>query len=165
MLSKFCKCGKQIPITSKSCKECEAKRNKMYDKTKRKYRDVYHNAMWNPLREQCRAEVNGIDLFILATEGKIVQGNTAHHIIEVEEDISKAFDVMNLFWITDKSHKKIHALYNKDEETKRKTQEGLLSLKKLYLEGDIGKVFPKAHKTCAPLYLRENARNENLKNI
>ncbi|MCI5643823.1 MAG: hypothetical protein MR285_06925, partial [Peptoniphilus sp.] len=130
MLKKLCKCGKAIPITDKMCKECASKYHKSYDKYKRENHNVYTDSRWAKVKNVCRSRACGIDLWHYYKTGKIIEGRLAHHIVEVSDDISKAYDVDNLFWLTDKSHQEIHSLYNKNPESKLKTQALLLKLNK-----------------------------------
>lgn len=130
MLKKLCKCGKAIPITDKMCKDCMSKYHKSYDKYSRDNHSVYTDKRWSVVKDVCKSKANGIDLWIYYKTGKIVEGRLAHHIIEVADDLSRAYDVINLFWLTDKSHQEIHALYNRDEDTKKKTQQLLFEINK-----------------------------------
>ncbi|WP_455256638.1 hypothetical protein [Peptoniphilus asaccharolyticus] len=78
----------------------------------------------------CKSRANGIDLYHYHKTGRIIKGTLAHHIIEVSDDMSKAFDLHNLFWLSDKSHKEIHAIYNKSLKDKQELQGVLLRLNK-----------------------------------
>lgn len=158
MLKKLCKCGKSIPITDKMCKDCMSKYHKSYDKYSRDNHSVYTDKRWYVVKDICKSKANGIDLWIYYKTGKIVEGRLAHHIIEVADDLSRAYDVINLFWLTDKSHQEIHALYNRDEDTKRKTQQLLFEINKNGM-GVGQKVLGEVSKTSAGLFLRENAKN------
>lgn len=158
MLKKLCKCGKAIPITDKMCKDCMSKYHKSYDKYNRDNHSVYTDKRWSVVKDVCKSKANGIDLWIYYKTGKIVEGRLAHHIIEVADDLSRVYDVSNLFWLTDRSHQEIHALYNRDEDTKKKTQQLLFEINKNGT-GVGQKVLGEVSKTSARLFSRENARN------
>ncbi|WP_019125531.1 hypothetical protein [Peptoniphilus grossensis] len=158
MLKKLCKCGKAIPITDKMCKDCMSKYHKSYDKYSRDNHSVYTDKRWSVVKDVCKSKANGIDLWIYYKTGKIVEGRLAHHIIEVADDLSRAYDVGNLFWLTDRSHQEIHALYNRDEDTKKKTQQLLFEINKNGT-GVGQKVLGEVSKTSARFFSRENARN------
>ena len=135
-----------------------SKYHKSYDKYSRDNHSVYTDKCWSVVKDVCKSKANGIDLWIYYKTGKIVEGRLAHHIIEVADDLSRAYDVINLFWLTDKSHQEIHALYNRDEDTKKKTQQLLFEINKNGM-GVGQKVFDEVSKTSARLFSRENARN------
>ena len=107
-----------------------SKYHKSYDKYTRDNHSVYTDKRWSVVKDVCKSKANGIDLWIYYKTGKIVEGRLAHHIIEVADDLSRAYDVINLFWLTDRSHQEIHALYNRDEDTKKKTQQLLFEINK-----------------------------------
>jgi hypothetical protein len=135
-----------------------SKYHKSYDKYNRDNHSVYTDKRWSVVKDVCKSKANGIDLWIYYKTGKIVEGRLAHHIIEVADDLSRAYDVINLFWLTDKSHQEIHALYNRDEDTKKKTQQLLFEINKNGT-GAGQKVLGEGSKTSARLFSRENARN------
>ena len=135
-----------------------SKYHKSYDKYSRDNHSVYTDKRWSVAKDVCKSKANGIDLWIYYKTGKIVEGRLAHHIIEVADDLSRAYDVINLFWLTDKSHQEIHALYNRDEDTKKKTQQLLFEINKNGT-GVGQKALGEVSKTSARLFFRENARN------
>lgn len=128
MLTKLCKCGKKILITQSSCAECKSKQQQAYDKHGRSNANVYKDKRWKKLIMMCKSRANGIDLYHYHKTGRIIKGTLAHHIIEVSDDMSKAFDLHNLFWLSDKSHKEVHAIYNKSLKDKQELQGVLFNL-------------------------------------
>lgn len=114
MLMKICgKCGKKIGI-NEVC-SCTKERHKVYD---REYRnkdnaEFYHSKSWKSMTALCKLKANGLDLYELVINNNIVKGTLSHHIDELEEDRSKALDINNLIWISDKTHSYIHSEYNK----------------------------------------------------
>lgn len=108
MLTKICsKCGKFYPASG-SC--CEKKRHKEYDLYRRDKESaaVYRSKEWSILTVQCKERCNGIDLYILMTEGRIVPGQLCHHIYELDEAPDRRFDINNLLYVSVKSHAAIH---------------------------------------------------------
>lgn len=144
MLKKLCKCGRPIPITDKYCPECSRRYHRGYDRYSREDHGVYSDRRWSILKELCKDKAKGIDLWHYYKTGQIVQGRLAHHIIEVSEDMGRAFDPANLFWLTDKSHQEVHALYNKNLDSKIETQAKLFELNKKFCEGWAIKFLPKS---------------------
>ena len=80
----------------------------------------------------CKLKANGLDLYELVINNNIVKGTLSHHIDELEEDRSKALDINNLIWISDKTHAYIHSEYNKNLESKNKMKEVLFNIIKNY---------------------------------
>lgn len=103
---------------------------------------MYSDRRWPTLKALCKDRAKGIDLWHYYKTGRIVQGRLAHHIIEVSEDMDRAFDPWNLFWLTDKSHQEVHALYNKSLDSKIDTQAKLFELNKNFGGGWIIKFLP-----------------------
>ena len=89
-----------------------AKRNviKSYDLYRRDKESaaVYRSKEWSILTVQCKERCNGIDLYILMTEGRIVPGQLCHHIYELDEAPDRRFDINNLMYVSVKSHAAIH---------------------------------------------------------
>ncbi|MEA5085090.1 MAG: hypothetical protein VB018_13230 [Lachnospiraceae bacterium] len=105
--------GKQCP---NGCMEkAEKERNKYYDKHSRDKDSyaVYHSKLWPVLTQQCKTEFNGLDIYQLYKYGKVVYGQLSHHIVTVKDDITRAYDISNLIYVSDESHGEIHAEYDK----------------------------------------------------
>lgn len=121
MLMKVCsRCGKKIAITE-TC-SCTKERHKVYD---REYRnkdnaEFYHSKAWKQLTKLCKLKANGLDLYELEVNGKIVKGTLSHHIDELEEARDRALDISNLIWVSEKTHNYIHSVYNRSKEDKKK---------------------------------------------
>lgn len=105
--------------------------NKVYDETQRKNADIYHSKEWKVLRIICLNNFDNLCLWSLFKYKRIVRAELIHHIIEVEEDRTKAFDVNNLIPVSDEAHREIHELYKTD---KTAIQSELLDMKRKYLE-------------------------------
>lgn len=125
MLKKICKCGAKIEINQRRCSICEQKRKaatRYYDKYQRKNKEIYHSTEWTTLTEMCKNKFNKLDIFAFYEYNIIKQGALSHHIIEVEEDRSRAFDLDNLIYVSEKSHAIIHSAYEKDDESRQSMQ-------------------------------------------
>ena len=105
-----------------------------YDKTKRRHADVYSDRRWLKLTAMCKARFNGLDVYALMVDRKIVYGTMSHHIVPVEDNKDMAFDINNLVYLSEGTHKKIHAMYRESEEKKRQTQEVLRWCVSTYIE-------------------------------
>lgn len=134
-LKKLCRCGKIIDYTDKYCVECTNKHlqekkdtNKYYDINHRKNKDIYSDTIWRKLTEICKNKFNGIDIYSLFVYNKLVYGSLSHHIVEVDEDKNRIYDISNLIYVSDASHREIHSAYNKGGRVKKDMQELLFSL-------------------------------------
>lgn len=121
MLMKVCgKCGKKIEAT-KTC-ECSKSRHKVYDREYRnkEHAEFYNSKAWKQLTKLCKLKANGLDMYELEVNNKIVKGTLSHHIEELEDNKDRALDITNLIWVSEKTHNFIHAEYNKSKENKDK---------------------------------------------
>jgi len=130
------KCGKKI----EQYKQCEctiqAKKDsyKRYrdrrrmDKEEKKRQDFYCSKEWLRLRDIVKVHCNGIDIIMWYKDGTVEFGHTVHHIIEISEDWNSRLDVNNLIYVTERTHKVIHAEYNKGERQKKVMQKLLFGL-------------------------------------
>jgi hypothetical protein len=80
----------------------------------------YKTKDWERLRQAVISYYFGIDIYEYYTTGQIIEGYTAHHIIEVKAEWSKRLDIHNVIFLSEASHQYIHSLYNKGK--KRQTQ-------------------------------------------
>lgn len=141
---KLCpKCGEKIQYSNKYCIKCKVevdkKQKESYKEYKRNRIDVkeqrfYSSNEWINLREYIKAKYMFVDVFSYYTEGKIVECKVVHHIIETKEDWNLRLNENNLICLSNSSHKLIHNLYNKDSETKHKTQELLKKINERFKE-------------------------------
>jgi hypothetical protein len=98
-------------------------RNKNYDKFSRNKDSAsfYSTGRWKKLTKTCANKFNGMDIYEYYINGEIVSGNLSHHIIEIIEDKSKAYDIDNLVWLSDGSHSLVHVAYNNGEKEEMQT--------------------------------------------
>lgn len=133
MLKKLCKCGRTIDATETVCSDCKRKANRTYDKYHRRNSSFYHSPEWREIRQVVKARCSGIDLYHYYKYGRIIPGTLAHHITELTEDRSQALSIGNLIWLSDGSHAEVHALYDRSQADKLKTQK---ILRKLIEQGE-----------------------------
>ena len=138
MLTKICsRCGKSYPANTRC--ECSKLRHKVYDKYQRNQdsADIYHSKQWQTLTKLCKSNCNGIDLYKLMIAGRIVIPNSglSHHIVELTEDRSKAYDIDNLIYVGADSHQEIHKIYNESIDAKIKLQKRLQTFLAQYRGG------------------------------
>ena len=139
-LRKFCAhpgCNKVIDITKTYCDRhtvTKAQRDKEYD-TKhrdRKAKAFYNSKAWQTVRQRILALDNHIDLYLYATERRIVKASLVHHIIEYREDPSKGLDPNNLISVSEETHEKTIKQAYANEESKREMQDQLRKAIKEY---------------------------------
>lgn len=106
-------------------------KNRTINDKNREDKRIYKTYEWQRKRKNILNKFNHICLWSFFTEGKIVVANNVHHIIEITEDNTKAFDDENLIPVCEDAHKIIHELYKTD---KFKTQEMLRKFIKKYEE-------------------------------
>lgn len=139
-LRKFCAnpgCNKVIDITKTYCDRhtiTKVQRDREYDA---KYRDrkakaFYNSKAWQMVRQRILALDNHIDLYLYATERRIVKASLVHHIIEYREDPSKGLDPNNLISVSEETHEKTIKQAYANEESKREMQDQLRKAIKEY---------------------------------
>lgn len=133
MLWHMCRCGAVIPQEMGLCQACaegqgsRQSRHMEYNRFRRDKRAAafYVSADWRRAREAAMRLYDGMDIYAYYVQRRIMTADMVHHIVEIEEDWTKRFDIANLFPLSNGNHGIISALYEKDEATKRATQEQL----------------------------------------
>lgn len=133
MLWHMCRCGAAIPQNMGLCRTCaEGKgsrqsRHMEYNRFRRDKRAAafYVSAEWRRARAAAMQLYDGMDIYAYYVQHRIMTADMVHHIVELEEDWEKRFDIANLLPLSNGNHGIISALYGKDEATKRATQEQL----------------------------------------
>lgn len=110
------------------CDECAKKyeqekkeKNRQYDKNVRKnkenkkYDSFYHSREWQRTRDIIIRKYNGLCLYSLIVDKKIVYADVVHHIIEIKSDWDKRLSINNLILLSHEAHNKIHEMYKKDK--------------------------------------------------
>ncbi len=143
----------------KTCKHCgivdkkhicphKPKRIYQYNRTDKK---VYATRRWQNKREQILDDYNYICLWSMYIDGELKEANEVHHIVELLEDDSLAYEDDNLIPIEFYQHKYVHELYKKDKK-------GIQNLLRLmidsYRNGDrtLGKYRGSIPPRCEILY-------------
>jgi len=104
------------------------------DEEQKKYQDFYSSTIWDKARDVVIDSTYGIDIVEFYRTGKIVEGYTVHHIIELDEDWNKRLDIDNLIYLSESNHQHIHNLYKKNSKTKDNTIRGLMELKARFIK-------------------------------
>lgn len=134
-------CSKVINQDTRFCEYHQAKymikqkerykdyqRRRLEDYNEVRAQGFYQSNDWSGLKEAVKASFFHIDIFEYYLTGKIVEGETVHHIIEVKEDWNSRFSIDNLIYVTQRNHLLIHSKYNKSKKDKEKAQKILLGL-------------------------------------
>lgn len=119
-LVKICpRCGKIIDRELKYCKECTSRINKDYNRYKRdmETQKIYNSKEWEISKS--KAEDRDMGLCISCYHNKTIKySQLVHHIIELKDDLSKAFDLNNLICLCESCHQKIHKVYKTKNKVK-----------------------------------------------
>ena len=109
------RCGKRVPSGS-TC-SCVKNRHKEYDRFSRdiKSKKYYVSGEWKQIRDYVLDLDGGIDVYLYATEGRVVPADTVHHIIPLKDDWDKRNDVNNLMSLNHDTHSMIEQMYKKDK--------------------------------------------------
>jgi bacteriophage protein len=136
MLKTVCiKCNRKLK-QGERC-SCNSNRHREYDRFIRdeKSKQFYHSKEWGKLTTLCKSKCNGLDIYELYENNKIVKGELSHHIVPVEDDAGKKFDIGNLIYVSHKTHNFIHSVYARSKEEKKALQtklfDYLLKIKKI----------------------------------
>lgn len=114
---------------------CEAKKKRrQYINKGRVDSGIYRGNKWRTIRERVLDNCNYICLYTLYKEGKIVKANDVHHIVEILEDETLAYEEENLIGLSKDKHKLIHELY---KDNKKLVQDELKEIKRMW-ENRIG---------------------------
>lgn len=97
--------------------------------------DIYATNHWRKVRAKILEGCNYICLYTLYKEGKVVKAECVHHITEILEDDSLAYEEDNLIALSNDKHKLIHDLYKED---KKKVQNELRIFKDKWKNGERG---------------------------
>lgn len=99
----------------------------------REDRRVYKTSKWQRTRESILDKYNHMCLWNLYIEGRVVSADEVHHIVEILEDESLAYDEDNLIPLEYYNHTMVHEMYKRN---KNKTQQLLRMMIDSYREGD-----------------------------
>ena len=120
--------------------KCPHQRTKWNRDNNRTDKKIYRTMIWQKTREHILQEYNHVCLWSLYIDGEIVQADRVHHIVELLDDESLAYDEDNLIPIEQYKHNYVHELY---KTNKLEVQQLLKKMIKSYREGD--RTFKKYH--------------------
>lgn len=113
---------------------CEQKKKRNYEyKRDREDMGIYKSRSWDKARANILEQYHHMCLYSFYVERKIIKATDVHHIIEILDDDSLAYDEDNLISLSKEKHRLIHELYKED---KKKIQEELREFKKRWKDGD-----------------------------
>lgn len=98
------------------------------DEEQKKYMDFYNSSAWRRLRNVVVNKYYGMDILEYYRTGRVVQGEAVHHIVCVSEDWNRRLDINNLIYLTECTHRRVHAKYEKGKKEKEKMQKILFAL-------------------------------------
>ena len=91
---------------------CEQKRKRNYEyKKDREDTGIYKSKLWDKARGNILEQYHHICLYSFYVEGKIIKAECVHHIVEILDDDSLAYDEDNLISLSKEKHRLIHELY------------------------------------------------------
>lgn len=131
---RYCNTHKKRYAARQKVRYKDYQRRRLEDHNEAKTQAFYHSDEWIRAKEVAKLSTFHIDIFHYYLIGKIIEGETVHHIIELKEDWSRRSDVSNLLYLSNKNHAKIHSKYNSCIEDKKRIQKMLLELKKRFDE-------------------------------
>ena len=133
MLLKICKCGKLIPQGQAMCEDCRIRAKARHSEYNEKIRDrktaeFYTSRDWRVCRDAALAHYDYLDIYDLYIHQRLTMAEHVHHIVELEDDWSRRFDLLNLIPLSHSNHSSISQLYKRDGATKARTQRLLAEL-------------------------------------
>lgn len=107
-------CRQLIPFDTQYCSKhthMKREKHKAYDEYRQreetKYRNVYNSARWRNLRKQIMLRDDYVCQNCLSND-QYTPAEVVHHIIEVKDNIDKAYDADNLVSWCNACHNKHH---------------------------------------------------------
>ena len=99
------RCGRRLKAQERC--PCYARRYDD-DKPDERWRAFYLSAGWGKARAAAIARCQGIDWLEYLQTGRLVPGDTVHHIIPLKEDWSLRLSADNLIYLTSSNHQLVH---------------------------------------------------------
>ena len=109
-------CGNRIPAGERCT--CQAKRHREYDS---RYRDsrskkFYDSEEWRRAKRRA-LDLDGMDVYMFMTTGRIMAADTVHHIIPLRDDWAKRCTASNLMSLHHTTHSRIEQEYRKNKNS------------------------------------------------
>lgn len=119
---------------------------------------IYRTSMWQRTRDNILDEYNHICLWSLYIDGEIVQADRVHHIVELLEDETLAYEDDNLIPLDQYKHNYIHELY---KTNKIAVQDLLRKMIESYQKGDrtLGKYRKMVNFDIPPVFRNFSGEN------
>ena len=131
-------CKAKVPFGTKCTCEIQHTKDKYnqykHDRKDKQEQNFYSGRDWIRLRDMIRCKHNGMCVICYMKDKQITQQNVVHHIVELKENFDLRLDEENLICLCNNHHNQIHKLYDRDDETKAKTQQWLQDVKRLFEE-------------------------------
>ena len=133
---KICKCGKLIPYIQKRCDTCESRQKECSSRSNKEYKEarqdkqiqaIYNSKVWK-ITVKVISNRDTLLCQLCLDQKKIKQYDTVHHIIEIKEDLSKAFLHENLICLCESCHQQVHKTYRQSKLSKQQMQQKLLKI-------------------------------------
>lgn len=143
-----CKFRSCINLTRNECGYCDEhikyadierkKQNKRYNDYSRNKdtSKIYDSKHWKNKRQYIQLCYNNLDIYQYYINKRIVEASLVHHIVELREDISKAYDNNNLIPLSEDTHTFVHNKYNSGKREKESMQKLLQSLLERWNRGE-----------------------------
>lgn len=147
MLLHKCKCGAIIPQSIKMCEKCEQRqqgqqsRHMQYNKHRRNRQaaDFYTCAAWRKARAEALQRFDYIDIYAYYVDRTIKSADMVHHIVPIADDWNKRLEADNLIPLSNDTHNRIEAAYDRSTADKKAMQQLLYRLiEKYQSENDTG---------------------------
>lgn len=90
--------------------------------------EFYISREWRVCRTNALAHYDYLDIYDLFIYQRLTMADHVHHIVELEDDWSRRFDLLNLIPLSHSNHSIISQLYKRDKATKAQTQRLLAEL-------------------------------------
>lgn len=131
------RCGGRVP-TGQEC-PCRSIRHKEYDIYSRDKhsKKFYNSSEW--IRTKGKVlDLDGMDVYVYMTEGRIISADTVHHIVPLRDDWSKRTEMGNLMSLNAATHSYIEQEYRADKEQMiRKLTQMLAEFRALITQGGV----------------------------
>lgn len=123
------------------CEECQSRAKSRHSEYNEKIRDskkaeFYISGAWRICRAAALAHYDYLDIYDLFIKQTLTMAEHVHHIVELEDDWSRRFDLLNLIPLSHSNHSSISQLYKRDEATKARTQRILVELVNRWESGE-----------------------------
>lgn len=125
---KYCPAHKQKNETIERDRYKEYKQRRLKEKDQKKYQDFYNSKAWRMVRSNIISNCYSVDILEYYKTGNIIQGESVHHIEELDSNWSMRLDTGNLIYLTEQNHRRVHVEYDKGEREKKQMQDLLLGL-------------------------------------